>query len=73
MVVGRFFRDGLTCYLDGASVVRSWGTTRGIGELCMHGPTPQTVLDPVPRVEWHQLTEVCKFHCNDEVWREHVR
>jgi hypothetical protein len=30
-----------------ASVVRIWGTKNGIGDLA-NGPTPDTVLDPIP-------------------------
>jgi len=26
-------------------VVRVWGTTNGLGEIAIHGPTPKTVLD----------------------------
>lgn len=33
-------------YLTDASCVRVWGTTAGLGEIAMKGPTPNTVLDP---------------------------
>src|SRR3990167_216772 len=33
--------------LEQASVIRLWGTTRGLGELSMTGPTQGTLLDPV--------------------------
>jgi len=31
--------------LDNASVIRRWGTTKGIGELSKTGPTSNTILD----------------------------
>ena len=33
-------------YLTEASNVRKWGTTAGLGELALTGPTRSTVLDP---------------------------
>lgn len=34
--------------IDNASVVRRWGTTAGVGELAITGPTATTILDPLP-------------------------
>ena len=33
-------------HLTDASNVRKWGTTAGLGELALKGPTKDTVLDP---------------------------
>jgi hypothetical protein len=33
-------------YLDNASNIRAWGTTAGLGEIALKGPTKKTVLDP---------------------------
>lgn len=32
--------------LTQASVIRVWGTERGLGQIALEGPAPQTVLDP---------------------------
>lgn len=34
-------------YLTDAHNIRVWGTTAGLGEIAMKGPTKETVLDPV--------------------------
>ena len=32
-------------YLSDASCIRLWGTTKGLGEIALKGPTKSTVLD----------------------------
>lgn len=36
--------------LTDASCIRRWGTTKGLGELALKGPTKDTVLDPCGEV-----------------------
>lgn len=36
--------------LRNAQCIRRWGTTRGLGQLAIGGPTPNTVLDPTGTV-----------------------
>jgi hypothetical protein len=52
VIVGEYsFADGdKMIRVDGGSVVRRWGTTRGLGELAEHGPLPDTKLDPLNSV-----------------------
>jgi hypothetical protein len=33
-------------YLSEASCIREWGTSAGLGEIALTGPTPKTKLDP---------------------------
>lgn len=39
---------GVTLY--DASCIRRWGTTRGLGQIALNGPTEDTILDPVGTV-----------------------
>lgn len=54
VVVGRWHRDGDDVTITGASVIRRWGTTKGLGEL-VDGPLSDTVLDPAGTVRCHVL------------------
>lgn len=46
--VGDYYKSeaGKPAFLTDASNVRRWGTTAGLGELALNGPTKDTVLDP---------------------------
>jgi len=50
--------------IDDAACIRSWGTTAGLGEIALKGPTPNTVLDPPRTVEvaWHAVIMRIKCH-----------
>lgn len=53
--------------LDKASVIRVWGTTKGLGEL-IDGPTRNTKLDPCGHVEFHSLTEIANIKVKEYKW-----
>ena len=48
--VGRIAWDGDFALITEASNIRRWGTTRGLGELALGGPTAKTQLDPMGTV-----------------------
>ena len=50
VVVGDVSQEGDQVVVDNASVVRRWGTSKGLGELATNGPLKNTVLDPCPTV-----------------------
>ena len=68
VMVGRYAQEGSQCTLDGAYVVRFWGTTKGLGELASDGPLAQTKLDAVPHVEFHALTVIATIQCEASKW-----
>ena len=73
VMVGRFERNGSDCKLHGASVIRSWGTTKGLGEIAGNGPTSSTKLDPTNGVvEFDYLTVVATLACEDKKWEKYL-
>ncbi len=75
VMVGRFERGGTKvsptsqCRLHTASVIRVWGTKKGLGEIAQNGPTSTTVLDPTGgTVEFDYLTVVAAIACNEAKW-----
>jgi len=62
VVVGNYSEHGDECVLTDASVIRRWGTTKGLGEL-RDGPLEDTVLDPCGTVRAHKLAVVMQIEC----------
>lgn len=54
--------------LTNAAVIRMWGTTKGLGEIALDGPTSKTVLDKCPPIEYHPLTAIMHIRCSEEKW-----
>lgn len=44
--VGNVIIEGDLVRIHNARCIRRWGTTKGLGELALTGPTKNTVLDP---------------------------
>lgn len=43
--VGNVEIDDKYCKITNAKNIRRWGTTKGLGEIAINGPTDNTVLD----------------------------
>ena len=70
ILVGEFSRKGSDCKLSNASVIRSWGTTKGLGEIAENGPTSTTKLDKCYGVtEFDYLTVVATMSVNEKKWK----
>ena len=70
IVVGRFERTGSQCKLHNASVIRTWGTTNGLGEIAEGGPTSLTKLDRCKGVvEFDYLTVALTIDCEAKKWQ----
>lgn len=73
VLVGEFEKDGTECSLHNASVIRTWGTTKGLGEIGLGGPTSSTILDKCNGlVEFDILTVVLMISVNEEKWKTYL-
>ena len=72
VMVGRFSKDGQDCKLETASVIRKWGTEKGLGEI-ISGPMPSTVLDPCGVSRFHELAIVATLDCEVGKWEKHLK
>jgi hypothetical protein len=66
IVVGDYSEKGDECTLTNASVIRVWGTTKGLGELAENGPLANTKLDACPDVRFHKMTMVARMDVSDK-------
>lgn len=68
VMVGYFERNGNDCKLSKASVIRKWGTTKGLGEIAK-GPLKDTILDKCYGVvEFDYLTVVAMIAVEESSW-----
>lgn len=72
VAVGRFSQNGADCKLDTASIIRKWGTSKGLGEL-VSGPLSQTTLDKCGTLRFHELAIVATLDCEVSKWAEHLK
>jgi len=72
VVVGRFHKKDYSCQVLNGYVIRKWGTTKGLGQLALDGPTSDTVLDPIPTTKFHELTIVARFVCEESKWNSKI-
>lgn len=70
VMIGRLERNGSDCKLHNASVIRKWGTTRGLGELAEKGKLSDTILDECGGVvEFDWLTVVATIAVDETKWK----
>ena len=68
-LVGRcVYDDAGNLTITDASVIRYWGTTKGLGELAAGGPTSKTILDPAGTVRIPAGKVLLTLDATAEVW-----
>lgn len=70
VMIGNLERNGSECKLHNASVIRNWGTTKGLGELAIEGKKKDTKLDKCGGVvEFDYLTVVATIAVDESKWK----
>lgn len=54
--------------LTAASTIRKWGTTQGLGQLALYGPTDGTVLDPCGTAYIRADSILFSLDCVEKNW-----
>jgi hypothetical protein len=68
VVVGNFLKGPEWCELLNASVIRRWGTIKGLGEIALEGPRSDTILDKCGDMDIPHRAIIAVQKCNSEVW-----
>lgn len=66
--IGRLIKHETGIKLEKAACIRRWGTTKGVGELALHGPQSSTVLDEAGTVIVPASSVICLIETTEEVW-----
>lgn len=66
--IGDLAKDGEEVVLSNAKNIQRWGTTDGLGQLALSGPTPDTVLKDAGTVRCHVLTVVFHMDVDESKW-----
>lgn len=63
VLIGEYSQKGKVITLEDASVIRVWGTTRGLGQIALDGPTPETKLDPCGKTTFTEDAVLFSIDC----------
>jgi hypothetical protein len=69
VMVGNCEAGAKTVTLTNAHVIRVWGTTKGLGEIALNGPTKATVLDKIGVAFIERAQVRFLIACDDSKWK----
>ena len=71
VLVGEWSQKGDMCFINNGSVIRRWGTAKGLGELAIEGPKEGTILDKEPESEFHISQVIRTIKCETpKLWKK---
>lgn len=69
VVVGSVGRRGARLSVTGCRVIRRWGTSNGLGEIALNGPTSSTVLDKSGDLTVLESNVITLMACDAAKWQ----
>ena len=69
IVVGDVEKTETEVNINNCSIIRIWGTSKGLGEIAENGPTSKTILDKCPPIVVHPLSVVLCMNVNMDSWK----
>lgn len=69
VLVGILEKDGDEYLLLKGNVIRRWGTTKGLGQLAIEGPTSETILDAIPLAKFNKNQLIFTLNCDESKWK----
>lgn len=70
-IIGRYREEKDEFICEDSKVLRCWGTTKGIGQLALEGPTDQTKLDETGTVRSLKTTVIARIDVDEDKWANH--
>ena len=72
VAIGRYSVDkNGDCHLADAKIIRTWGTTNGLGEIALNGPTSITKMDDCTPISYNPMTSIFHMDVNEEAWNKY--
>ncbi len=68
VAIGRFSQVKEQCHLTSAYIIRTWGTSNGLGELANEGKKTNTKLDKCADLHFHEMTVVLRMDVVEDKW-----
>lgn len=68
VAIGRWTQKDDMVHLENAYVIRTWGTTKGLGQLASEGIQSNTKLDKAGSMHFHILTAVLVINADEKLW-----
>ena len=68
VAIGDYSVKNGECLLTDAAIIRTWGTTKGLGEIAENGPTSTTKIDRCPDMRFHPMTVIARIDVVAEKW-----
>jgi len=69
VVIGNVTRIGPRLSVENCHVIRTWGTTNGLGEIANCGPTSTTKLDKSGDLSLLESNCIALMACNTAKWK----